>query len=133
MVEIERGLHPPVLKVGNLTTRRVIADARDLVRGLYMAAESCEPGDVYNLGAETHYSVAEIIEAIRQHVKVDFSIQQDPELMRRCDEPIIFGDISKFKSRTGWKTEFMLTRTLQDMLDWWRARLASESKSAASN
>jgi GDP-4-dehydro-6-deoxy-D-mannose reductase len=132
VVEIERGLHPPVLKVGNLTTRRVIADARDLVRGLYMASESCEPGDVYNLGAETHYSVAEIIDAIRHHVKVDFSIQQDPELMRRCDEPIIFGDISKFKSRTGWKTEFTLTRTLQDMLDWWRTQLASESKSATS-
>ena len=132
VVEIERGLHPPFLKVGNLTTRRVIADARDLVRGLWMASESCEPGDVYNLGAEKHYSVEEIIEAIRSHVKVGFEIQQDPELMRRCDEPIIFGDISKFKRRTGWKTEFDLTRTLQDMLDWWRTRLASVSNPAVS-
>jgi GDP-4-dehydro-6-deoxy-D-mannose reductase len=130
-IEIELGMHPPFLKVGNLTTRRVIADARDLVRGLWLAAERCEAGEVYNLGADQHYSVMEIIQAIRTHVKLDFKIQQDPELMRRCDEPIISGDIAKFRRCSGWKTEIDLATTLRDMLDWWRSRLAPESNSQA--
>lgn len=126
-IEIELGMHSPSLKVGNLTTRRVIADARDLVRGLWLAAECGEPGEVYNLGSNQHYSVLEIVEAIRAQVKVNFDIQQDPDLMRRCDEPIISGDMTRFRRRSGWTTEIDLTKTLRDMLDWWRSRLTSTS------
>jgi GDP-4-dehydro-6-deoxy-D-mannose reductase len=131
-IEIELGMHPPFLRVGNLDKRRAIVDVRDLVRGLWLSAERCEAGEVYNLGGERHYSVQEVIEAIRPHVKVTFSIQQDPELMRRCDEAVICGDITKFRRCSGWATEIELTRTLRDMLDWWRNRLASGLISQAS-
>jgi GDP-4-dehydro-6-deoxy-D-mannose reductase len=127
-VEIELGIHPAPLKVGNLANRRAITDVRDLVRGLWLSAERCEAGEVYNLGADLHYSVLEIIQAIRTHVKVNFNIQQDPELMRRCDEYIISGDITKFQRCSGWRTEIELTRTLRDMLDWWRSRLVNLEK-----
>jgi nucleoside-diphosphate-sugar epimerase len=131
-VEIELGMHPPLLRVGSLDKRRAIVDVRDLVRGLWLSAERCEAGEVYNLGADRHYSVQEVIEAIRPHVKAAFNIQQDPELMRRCDEPLICGDMSKFRRCTGWATEIELTRTLRDMLDWWRNRLAPGSSSCTS-
>jgi hypothetical protein len=36
---------------------------------------------------------------------------------------VIAGDIRKFRSCTGWTAEIELTRTLRDMLDWWRQRL----------
>ncbi len=124
-IEIERGNHPPSLRVGNLDKRRAIVDVRDLVRGLWLAGEKCEAGDVYNLGADQHYSVQEIIEAIRARVSVAFRLEQDPQLVRKCDEPVISGDISKFRRRTGWKTEFNLAKTLEDMLNWWRIRTAS--------
>jgi len=131
-MEIELGLHPPSLRVGNLDKRRAIVDVRDLVRGLWLASERCEPGEVYNLGASQHYSVQEIIDAIRINVKVSFEIVQDPELVRKCDEPVISGDISKFKRCTGWATEVELARTLQDMLGWWRGRLAPGPESQTS-
>jgi len=131
-IEIELGLHPRSLRVGNLDKRRAIVDARDLVSGLWLASERCEPGEVYNLGASQHYSIQEIIDGIRSRVKVGFNIEQDPVLVRKCDEPVISGDISKFRKCTGWATEIDLATTLQDMLDWWRNRLASESSSRAS-
>jgi len=130
-IEIERGLRSPSLHVGNLDTRRAIVDVRDLVRGLWLASERCEPGEVYNVGASQHYSVREIIDAISARVKVPFQIDQDPELMRKCDEPVILGDISKFKHCTGWTTEVEIAKTLDDMLEWWRNRLASASSSRA--
>jgi GDP-4-dehydro-6-deoxy-D-mannose reductase len=127
-VEIEQGLRAPSLLVGNLT-RRAIIDVRDLVRGLWLAAEYCMPGDAYNLGATQIYSIQTIIEVIQKQVTVGFSVQEDPALVRACDEPVIAGDISKFQRCSGWAPQTELASTLQDMLDWWRDRLTSPSAS----
>jgi nucleoside-diphosphate-sugar epimerase len=124
-IELGMGIQNRFLKVGNLTTRRAIGDVRDLVRALSISAERCELGEVYNVGAEYVYSVQEIIDAIRAQLKVRFEVQQDPELIRVSDEPVIAGDTTKFRSRCDWKPEIALTSTLADMLEWWRGRLAN--------
>lgn len=127
VVEIELGMKPPSLKVGNVTTRRAIIDVRDMVRALWLSAERCEAGEVYNVGANQIYSIQELIETIRAHSGAYFSVEQDPALMRGCDEPVIAGDITKFRSCSGWTPEIDLVGTLQDMLGWWRNRLISTS------
>jgi len=127
-VEIELGMRPPSLMVGNLT-RRAIIDVRDLVRGLWLSAECCVPGDVYNLGTDQIYSIQEVIETIQALVRAPFSVEKDLALVRGCDEPIIAGDITKFQRCSGWKMEIELASTLRDMLDWWRDRLTSPSAS----
>ncbi len=126
-VEIELGMRPPTLMVGNLTTRRAIVDARDLVRGLWLSTDRCAPGDVYNLGGDKIYSVQELLDAIRAGMRVECRVEQDPDLMRRCDEPVIAGDTTKFRSCTGWSTEVHLAQTLRDMLAWWRNRLGASA------
>lgn len=126
--EIELGIRPPSLMVGNITKRAII-DVRDLVRGLWLSAECCVPGDVYNLGTDKIYSIQEVIDTIQALVKVPFSIEEDPALVRGCDEPVIAGDITKFQRCSGWTMEIELARTLRDMLDWWRGRLPSASTS----
>ena len=129
-VEIELGMHPPFLRAGNLATRRAIVDARDLVRGLLLSAECCEPGEVYNLGGDQVVSIHEIIEAVRPYVQADFTIQQDPALMRACDEPVIAGDTTKFRNRSGWKPQIGLGTTIRDMLAWWREQVGPMSSEA---
>jgi GDP-4-dehydro-6-deoxy-D-mannose reductase len=124
VVELELGIQHRFLKVGNLATRRAIGDVRDLIRALWISAERCELGEVYNVGAEYVYSVQEVIEAIRAQVSVSFEIQQDPALMRPSDEPVIAGDTGKFRSRCDWKPEIPLSATIRDMLAWWRTGLA---------
>ena len=126
-VEIELGIRLPSLAVGNLTNQRAIIDVRDMVRALWLSAERCEAGEVYNVGASQICSVQELIESIRAQVSVGFTIEQDPALLRSCDEPVIAGDTSKFQCCTGWKPEIELIRTLGDMMDWWRARLSKAS------
>jgi GDP-4-dehydro-6-deoxy-D-mannose reductase len=123
-VELELGIKQRFLKVGNVTTRRAIGDVRDLIRALWISAERCELGEVYNVGAEYVYSVQELIEAIRAQMNIGFEIQQDPALMRPSDEPVIAGDTSKFRSRCDWKPVIPLSATISDMLAWWRTQLA---------
>jgi GDP-4-dehydro-6-deoxy-D-mannose reductase len=132
-VEIELGLHEPTLIVGNLTTRRAIIDVRDEVRGLWLAADHCKFGDVYNVGANDIYSVQEIIDAIRAQSPAKFEVQPHPTLVRAADEPVIAGDTEKFRNCSGWKPEIPLTTTLRDMLGWWRARLAGSMRPVSSH
>lgn len=127
-IEIEMGGNPS-MRVGNLNTRRAIADVRDLVRGLWLAPDHCEMGDVYNVGGNSIYAVQEIIDAIRAQVKVPFTLQQDPALMRACDEPVIAGDTTKFRARSNWAPQIDLQTTLRDMLNWWRRKLAAQPSS----
>ncbi|MFN0171043.1 MAG: GDP-mannose 4,6-dehydratase [Bryobacteraceae bacterium] len=126
-VEIELGTRPPVLMVGNLTSRRAIIDVHDMVKALWLAADRCEPGHVYNVGGTRIASVEELIETIRARVSASFTIQQDRALMRDCDEPVIAGDTTRFQRRTGWEPEIDLGTTLHDMLDWWRLRLVGKA------
>jgi GDP-4-dehydro-6-deoxy-D-mannose reductase len=127
-VEIELGTRTPTMMVGNLT-KRAIVDVRDLVRGLWMSADHCQFGDVYNLGATRIYPIQEVIDSIRAKTNVPFSIESDPALVRGCDELVIAGDITKFQQRTGWAPEVSLETTLQDMLDWWRKKLSVKEPS----
>jgi GDP-4-dehydro-6-deoxy-D-mannose reductase len=122
-IEIELGLRPPVMQVGNLTNRRAIIDVRDLVQALWLSAEHGAHGDVYNVGSTSVYAIEELVEAIRSNLTVAFSIEQDPALLRTCDEPVIAGDVTKFQRCSGWQAKIGLPTTLRDMLEWWRVRL----------
>lgn len=123
VVEIERG-ERAYLNVGNLTARRAILDVRDLVRALDLASVHGTPGEVYNVSAHKVYAVQELVDALRQKSGVDFSVQQDPALMRPSDEPVIAGNTEKFQAATGWRQEVDLMQTIEEMLIWWRQRLS---------
>lgn len=130
-VEVELGIRQSPIAVGNLTSRRAIIDARDMVRGLWLAGEHCSYGDVYNVGSTNIYSGAELIEAIRANINVQFDVREDPALMRICDEPVIAGDTAKFQRCSGWKPEYTLSQTIRDMVEWWRNRLRSTGEKAS--
>ncbi len=124
-IEIELGKCPPSLAVGNLKNRRAIVDVRDLVPALWLAAQHCQAGEVYNLGGDEVYSVEQLIEVIRSQTKIGFQVQQRQELMRACDELAIAGDNAKFRNCCVWQPKIALATTLRDMLAWWRFRLAA--------
>jgi nucleoside-diphosphate-sugar epimerase len=130
VAEIGLGLREPRLAAGNLSSRRALLDVRDMVRALILSAERCQAGDVFNVGGKTAYSVAEIIDWIRELSGENFEVFQEASLMRRSDEPVIHGDTSKFEHACGWRPEIPLRSTLQDMLDWWRQRLAADARPA---
>lgn len=127
VIEIEHGIHSSPMSVGNLTTRRALIDVRDMVRALWLSAQYCNAGDVYNVGSQQIYSVRDVVEMIRAQVKMRFSLEQDAALVRSCDEPVIAGDVSKFRTCTGWTSQIDLSTTIRDMLDWWRRELRNLS------
>jgi GDP-4-dehydro-6-deoxy-D-mannose reductase len=120
IADIERGLKPAVLSVGNLEARRDFSDVRDIVRGYWLALEKGEGGEVYNLCSGKAWRISEVLDMLLGMTKVKIEVRQDPKRLRPSDVPVLLGDPSKFMKRTGWKPTIPFERTLADMLEYWR-------------
>ncbi|MGH7726483.1 MAG: GDP-mannose 4,6-dehydratase [Candidatus Eiseniibacteriota bacterium] len=120
IADIERGMKPPVISVGNLDARRDFTDVRDMVRGYWLALEKGEPGEVYNLCSGKAWRIREVLDLLLGMTKVKIEVKQDPKRLRPSDVPVLLGDHSKFTARTGWQPTIPFEKTLADMLEFWR-------------
>jgi GDP-4-dehydro-6-deoxy-D-mannose reductase len=120
IADIEKGLKKPVMRVGNLESRRDFLDVRDVVRGYWTLLEKGTPGEAYNLCSGRAITIQEILDILLSLSKVKIDVQQDPMRMRPSDVPLILGDGSKILREVGWEAEIDLEQTLQDTLDYWR-------------
>lgn len=123
IASIEKGLQPPILKVGDTTIRRDWTDVRDMVRAYHLVLEKGRPGEVYNIGRGTSMTVQEMLDTILSLSEVPIKVEQDPTRFRPSDVRLLEADCTKFKSETGWEPEIPFRKTLQDLLDYWRKRV----------
>ncbi|MCX6782516.1 MAG: GDP-mannose 4,6-dehydratase [Candidatus Levybacteria bacterium] len=121
IVEIENGLIPPILNVGNLDSRRDFTDVRDMVRGYQMLLEKGLPGEAYNIGSGRSYKISEILNILISNAKLPISINVDSSLFRQGEAQYRVCDSTKFKRLTGWESLISLSKSLKDTLDYWRA------------
>jgi GDP-4-dehydro-6-deoxy-D-mannose reductase len=122
IVMMEKGFQNPVLKVGNINTKRTITDVRDMIEGFWLAVNKCEFGERYNISGDKIYLIKDIIEILRELTLVKFDIAVDQNLIRPTDEPVIYGDSTRFKEKTGWHQKIEIRTTLNDMLNYWRQK-----------
>jgi GDP-4-dehydro-6-deoxy-D-mannose reductase len=122
-VLIEKRLQEPIIKVGNLETRRAITDVRDMINGFLLLLEKGKHGEVYNISGENAYLIKDILSKVCDICNINPEIYHDPNLMRPTDEKIIYGDSSKLKKDTMWKQEISIDQTLRDMIEYWRKTL----------
>lgn len=124
IARIEAGLQPPVLSVGNLDAERDFTDVRDIVRGYRLALLRGQAGEVYNLGSEQPISIRRLLEELLGLSTVPVRVDRDPAKLRPSETPPQVCDSRKLRNRTGWRPTIPLQRTLADVLDDWRERVA---------
>jgi GDP-4-dehydro-6-deoxy-D-mannose reductase len=122
LVQIKKGLQPPVIEVGNLKPRRAFLDVRDTVLGFYLAALKGKPGEAYNLCAASTNEVGKLLRIAIRLSGVKAEIRPAPHLMRPSDERIIFGSTRKIRKDTGWKPTLSIEQTLSSMLEYWHRK-----------
>jgi len=120
IAEIEKGLREPIIKVGNLEAKRDFTDVRDMIRGYWLALDKGEPGEVYNICSERAIQIKGLLNHLLELSSRKVEIMKDSKRMRPSDNPILQGDSSKFRRRSGWKPEILLDKTLKDLLEYWR-------------
>jgi len=120
IAEIEAGLRPPVVRVGNLDARRDFTDVRDMVCAYHLALERATPGEVYNLGSGKAHSIRELLEIFLELSTVEVAVEQDPARMRPADVPVSICDATKFRTQTGWTPQIPFRESLHSVLEYWR-------------
>ncbi len=120
IADIEAGRAAPVLRVGNLESRRDITDVRDTVRAYVAMVERGRPGRPYNVCSGTAYRVRDLLDALVRASRVPITIEIDPARLRPSDNPVIAGDRSRLTTETGWTPRIPIEQTLTDLLDYWR-------------
>lgn len=122
-VEQEKmGVDKPVLRVGNIETKRAIMDFKDLINALRLLAKKGKYGEAYNISSERAYLIKEIIEAIEEEMGIKFELSVDQKLLRPTDEKIIIGDVTKLKNDTGWLQQVPIRQTVKEMIEYWRKK-----------
>ena len=127
IAEIEANRSAPVLRVGNLESRRDITDVRDTVRAYVAMVERGRPGRPYNVCSGQAYRVRDLLDALVGMSTVPIAIEVDPARLRPSDNPVIAGDRSRITAETGWMPRIPIDRTLADLLQYWRQQAALAS------
>jgi GDP-4-dehydro-6-deoxy-D-mannose reductase len=117
---IEAGRLEPVIRVGNLESRRDLTDVRDTVRAYRALAEHGTPGRAYNVCSGHAYRMSDLLDGIVARARVDVAVEPDPARFRPNDTPLLLGDPSLIRQATGWEPRTAIEQTLQDLLDYWR-------------
>ena len=120
IVEIEKGIKEPIMKVGNLTAKRDFTNVKDVVKAYKLLAENGISGQTYNVGSGTAVTIQSILDIALSHSTADIRVVQDPNRMRPSDVPIIVADTSKIFKDTGWKPDISLDATILEVLEYWR-------------
>ncbi|MBN2406680.1 MAG: GDP-mannose 4,6-dehydratase [Elusimicrobia bacterium] len=121
IAEIEAGLKPPAVKVGNLDSVRTFLDVRDAVKAYWLLVNKCPPGEVYNIGGIETMTVGDMLDRLLKLSKRnDIKIEVDPARLRPSDVTLQIPSVEKFIKATGWKPEIKFEITLKDTLEYWR-------------
>lgn len=119
----EKNYIEPVVKVGNLNSKRTISDVRDAVRAYYLLL-TINPikGEYYNIGGNYSCTVGKVLEDLinLSSIKEKIKIKIDKERLRPIDADLQVPDTQKFMNHTGWKPQIPYEKTISDLLSYWR-------------
>jgi len=121
LAEIELGLRPPELKVGNLESVRDFLDVDDVIDAYLALLAPGAASGVYNVASGSGVSGRALLERLLAASSARPRIAVDPTRVRPTDVSV--GDASRLRAATGWAPRRALTDTLGRLLDDWRRRL----------
>lgn len=123
IAEMEAGVKPPVMDVGDLTSQRDWTDVRDVVRAYAVVPDKCRAGDAYNIASGVGIRIREMLDILLGLTDVDVEVRTEPGRFRPSDVKLLCGDSSKFRAATGWAPVIPFRQTMEDLLNYWRVRV----------
>jgi GDP-4-dehydro-6-deoxy-D-mannose reductase len=123
IAEIEAGLRPPVVGVGNLDAQRDFTDVRDVVRAYWLLVTQGEPGECYNVGSGRPRPIRWLLDTLIELSPAQVQVELDPQRLRPSDVPCSYCDYLKLAAATGWQPQIDLRMTLLDLLNSWRDQI----------
>ena len=94
------------LRLGDLAAERDWCDARDVVRGMWLALQHDRPDDYVFASGETH-AVQEVVEIAFETVAIDWHehVKRDQSLMRPAEPNRLVGNARHARNLLDWRPE----------------------------
>jgi GDP-4-dehydro-6-deoxy-D-mannose reductase len=127
IAQIEAGLAPPVMQVGNLDAERDFLDVRDVASAYALAlqgASALEPGIILNIASGIPRRIRDMLEQLLAMSRVKISVELDRARYRPSDLPRVIGNAGRAREQLGWAPKHAFEDTLAAVLDDCRARVA---------
>jgi GDP-4-dehydro-6-deoxy-D-mannose reductase len=128
LAEIEAGLRPPLLKVGNVNVVRDFTDVRDVVVAYCEILDQGTIGEVYNVCSGRPVLLADVVKEFQKNCRVPVRVEVDEVRFRRGEVLQMAGDPAKINRATGWRPQISLEDTIRDLLAYWRASVKGEGR-----
>ncbi|MDP2034497.1 MAG: GDP-mannose 4,6-dehydratase [Polaromonas sp.] len=116
------GKRDRILQTGDVDTTRDFTDVRDIARAYVSLLESGVNGEIYNVCSGVEKSLREVIAMLCKTAGVEMHIEVMPERLRSSDRRRMRGSFERLHSRTDWRPQIPLEKTLQDILNYWHTR-----------
>jgi len=127
LAKIKLNLQEPIIKVGNLEIKRDFSDVRDVVRAYDLVSNSESIyGDVFNVCSGTAFKLKDLLDRLIEISGVDVKVEQDQKLLRKSDSICYYGTFAKIFKRFGWKPQIAITKTLEDLYNYWLEKLKND-------
>jgi len=123
IARIERGLEPPVVRVGNLEALRDFLDVRDVIRAyrLLLFETPPAPWRVVNVASGKAVIIRSLLDELVADATVPVTIETDPARLRPSDLPECIGASTLLTELSGWRPTYSLSETLLETLRYWRS------------
>jgi GDP-4-dehydro-6-deoxy-D-mannose reductase len=123
LAEVEAGVRPPQIQVGELDSVRDYLDVDDVLAAYLGLLDPAVSAGCYNVASETGVTLRWLLESLLSHSSSQPEIVIDPGRLRPADVSV--GCAAKLRSATGWAPRVALNDTLSRLLDAWRERISA--------
>ncbi len=123
IAEMEKDKKPPLIELGNIKAEREFMNVRDIVYGYRLALKKCRVKKIYNISSNKGYTIEKVLRIFKKIARKKFEIKVSAERVRKVDIPYLIGNGRRFSRATGWKPGVTIEKTVEDLLNYWRAKI----------
>lgn len=122
IVEVKKGLRPPVLQVGDIDASRDFTDVEDVIEAYFALLKNGHAGEVYNVCSGNEFTIRSLIERMSAIVGKDIAVEIDPSRFRRSEQRRVWGSSQKLRNDSGWQPTTSIDDSLKRILNYWESQ-----------
>jgi|TARA_E500000331_G_scaffold331284_1_gene353497 GDP-4-dehydro-6-deoxy-D-mannose reductase len=126
IARILRSKQEPVIKIGNMRAKRIVADVRDIVDVYYQLMMAhfdgkVEDGEIFHIAGNDLHEMQHYLDIMLKQTGLaeQVTLEIEPKFLRKVENPVQIPDDSKVRKLLNWQPKIPIEQTLQDLVHYW--------------
>jgi GDP-4-dehydro-6-deoxy-D-mannose reductase len=125
IARILKNQQEPIIKIGNMTSQRIVADVRDIVDVYYRLMnefhkDNIECGEIFHIAGNDLHPMQYYLDIMLELYNLeDVKLEIEPKFFRKVDIPVQIPDDSKVRDFLNWQPSIKIEKTLKDLVEYW--------------